>query len=96
MSRFQTLIRIGRLKMGMEPGNRHAPLIQVVIPGWNHRLIIELPFRTLPKEIRDAVDQHFSETPLEGFRCFAEVNMDADRWEDLVFKKWELSDGKQD
>jgi hypothetical protein len=78
--------------MGMEHGNRHAPLIQVVVPGWNHRLIIELPFRPLPKEIRDAVYQHFSETPLEGFRCYAEVNLDAEIWEELIFSKWELTD----
>ena len=88
MSRFQTLIRIGQLRMRAD---RMPPHIRLTIPGWDHRMVVSLAFWSLPKDIRNSVHEHFMNTSNEPFRCYAEVNMDADQWEDLVFSNWELA-----
>ena len=87
---WRTLIRIGRLKIGPTAG-RKPPRIQLVIPGWDPKQIIEMPFWSLPKDFRNDVHAHFTTTVNEPYRCHAEVNIGAETWEDLVFSKWEVA-----
>ena len=90
---WKTLIRIGRLKIGPTAVRKPAH-IQFVIPGWDPKQVIEMPFWGLPKALRDKVLSHFSTTVNESYRCFAEVNIGAEKWEDLKFTNWEVNDDK--
>lgn len=83
------MIRIGRLKMRAE---RKPPHIQVTIPAWDHKMVVSIPFWSLPKTLRNTVHQHFANTTNEPYRCHARVNLDAEIWEELIFDKWEIAD----
>ena len=70
---------------------RKPPHIRFTIPDWDDKMVVSLPFWSLPKDLRNDVHSHFTNTSNEPFYCYAEVNMDADQWEDLIFSNWELA-----
>ena len=86
MSKHRTLIRIGLLIRDRVPH-----VIQFTIPSWDHNMVISARLVTLPGDVRQAVKEHFASTSNEPFRCYAQVNLDAETWEDIVVDNWELA-----
>jgi hypothetical protein len=57
--------------------------LRVVIPGWNPREQIEIPYNIIPPEILAGLEP--------GSRFHARVNIGAEEAEDLRFEGWESS-----
>lgn len=54
----------------------------VIVPGWNHRVEVPIELDSIPAYVR--------ENMVPDYRCYAKVNIGAEKKSDLVFKEWEL------
>ena len=58
-------------------------LVFVVLPGWDSSEVIRLQLRDIPRKVRKRIDSR-------QLRFHAQVNIGAERHEELYFFDWEV------
>jgi hypothetical protein len=76
---YRTLVRI--TKIDRESGE---DVVDAIVPGWNPHEALRFPAVLIPEKIRQ-------DSLKAGVRLFAQVNIGADKSEDLYFDKFQLA-----
>lgn len=80
---YRVLLRVRAIE-----GKEGAKVVEVVVPSWDPEQVVRIPVTLLPEDIASRV--------IADMRLFAEVNIGAQRAEELHFSNFEIAPVPQD